>query len=47
MFLPKVFFKDIFQVLDLSLRVPERPVGVVEGFPSCLSSCNETLSMKT
>ena len=47
MFLPKVFFKNIFQVLDLSLRVPERPVGVVEGFPSGLSGCDQTLSMKT
>ena len=47
MFLPKVFFKDIFQVLDLSLRVSELPVGVVEGFSSCLSGCDQTLSMKT
>ena len=47
MFLPKVFFKDIFQVLDLSLRIPERPVGVVEGFPSGLSGCDQTLSVKT
>ena len=47
MFLAKVFFKDIFQVLDLSLRVPERPVRVVEGFPSGLGGCDQTLSMKT
>ena len=35
------------QVLDLSLRIPERPVGIVEGFSSGVSGCNQTLSMKT